>query len=228
MQNFQKKNQAIRAAYRELQNDKPDQLQKRLNLAWSNWGFGLEKLETSVKRLSGHGLQHIELHGNRYGPDLGYRAAEVRTILSYHGMQCCGICGMFSAQSELASNQAVVRQNAIDYIRRTLDLAVELGAHYFLIVPGAVGRPQKIDDSEFERSVETLQIVAPLFEQSGVRGAVEPIRAAEVSIVHTFADAARYIQAVDSPESSTSTATSITCKSKKVISPTPSGIRGKP
>ena len=35
--------------------------------------------------------------------------------------------------------------------------------------------------------------------KSGIRGAVEPIRSAEVSFCHTFEDAKKYIKEVDSP-----------------------------
>ena len=74
-----------------------------------------------------------------------------------------------------------------------------MGPKYFLIVPAAVGRPTPIDDMEFERSVETLRLVAEVFSDAGIRGAVEPIRSAEVSIVHTFGDAEEYIRRLDHP-----------------------------
>jgi sugar phosphate isomerase/epimerase len=74
-----------------------------------------------------------------------------------------------------------------------------VGAKYFLIVPAAVGRPAPIDNMEFHRSVETLRLVADVFAKANIRGAVEPIRAAEVSIVHTFAQAEAYIEAVGAP-----------------------------
>jgi len=199
MQNFERKNKHIKDAFLKCKAGNSKQMEKKLNISWSNWGFGLEGLRDSVSRLSKNGVRYIELHGNRYGPDLGYDAKEVNKILSGEGMQCSGICGMFSAENELASNSGMVRQNAIDYIRRNVDLGQEVGAKYFLIVPAAVGRPGTIDECEFERSVETLRMVAGVFEQAGIRGAVEPIRSAEVSIVHTFAEAVRYIEAVDSP-----------------------------
>ncbi len=199
MQNFQKKNQAIRDAFLKKKSEDPQAFETRLNLSWSNWGFGLEPLEESVKRLSRYGIRFIELHGNLYGPDLGYKAAEVRRILEAHHMACGGICGMFSPECDMASNSPRIRQNAIDYIRRNVEFGAEVGAKYFLIVPAAVGRPQKIDDVEFERSVETLRLVAHVFTETGIRGAVEPIRSAETSIVHTFAEAQRYIQAVNRP-----------------------------
>ena len=199
MQNYQKKNKAIKKQYLEAKRAHPRKFSKRLNLSWSNWGFGMEPLETSIKRLADNGIHCIELHGNRYGADLGYKTAEVQKIASDHGVAVTGICGMYSAENDLSSNSGVTRQRAIDYTRRNLELGRELGVKYFLIVPGAVGRPAAIDNMEFDRSVETLRIVADDFAAAGIRGAVEPIRSAEVSLVHTFNDAERYIEAVGSP-----------------------------
>ena len=198
-QNYELENRKILDAFLNLKTKKPNRLKNRLKLSWSNWGFGMESLEDTAKRLNKYGIKYIELHGNRYGDDLGYRSSEVKKILLDYDIEVAGICGMFSAESELSSNSSVVRQRAIDYIRRNLELGQELGAKYFLIVPGAVGRPNPYDDMEFYRSVETLQIVADKFLDAGIRGAVEPIRSAEVSFCHTFYDAKKYIEAVNSP-----------------------------
>jgi sugar phosphate isomerase/epimerase len=199
LQGYERKNLEIRNAFLKLKAGNPRQLRARLNLSWSNWGFGMEKLEDSAARLEKNGIRFMELHGNLYGPDLGYKAGETRKILGDHGVACSGICGMFSAENELASNRPTVRQRAIDYIRRNVEFGAAVGARYFLIVPGAVGRPLRIDDTEFERSVESLQIVGHVFAESRIRGAIEPIRSAEVSLVHTLAEAVRYIQAVNLP-----------------------------
>jgi D-psicose/D-tagatose/L-ribulose 3-epimerase len=66
-------------------------------------------------------------------------------------------------------------------------------------VPGAVGRPQPYDESEFQRSIETVRLVGSDFEQHGIRAAIEPIRSAEVSFCHTVADAKAYLAAVNHP-----------------------------
>ena len=159
----------------------------------------MESLEASARRLHSSGIQWIELHGNRYGSDLGYKPKESLEILGRYGIRVSGICGMFSCENDLSSNSGIVRQAAIDYIRRQLELCHEVNGTYLLIVPGAVGRPTAYDKSEFARSVETLHLVAADFVKAGVRGAVEPIRSSEVSLVHTFDDAMRYIEAVGSP-----------------------------
>ncbi len=198
-QNFEKKNEAIRAAFRALRRDHPERLRTRLNLSWSNWGFGLESLSDSCARLARAGIGFIELHGNHYGPDLGYDPAETRRILSAYGIRAAGVCGMFSEDNDLSSNRGIQRQAAIDYLKREIEFTAGLGGSYLLVVPGAVGRPTPYDASEFDRSVAALRIVADRFLASGVRAAVEPIRAAEVSFIHTIADAKRYIEAVDHP-----------------------------
>jgi len=199
LQNFEKNNKNIRSAFQALKRAYPERLQQKLNLSWSNWGFGIEPLEESAKRLQKANIHFIELHGNHYGPSLGYQPKETLKILSEYGMRVAGICGMFSADNDLSSNRAINRQAAIDYIHRELDFAQTVGASYMLVVPGAVGRPNSYDSTEFERSVETLRSVADDFKSNGVKAAIEPIRSAEVSFIHSFADAKRYIAAVNHP-----------------------------
>jgi len=199
MQNFERRNEAIRRAYLKAKRAKPTQFEARLNLSWSNWGFGIEPLAVSAKRLARAGINWIELHGNHYGPDLGYEPRETLKVLCDCGVGVAGICGMFSPDNDLSSNRGVVRQAAVDYIRRELDFAREVKAGYLLVVPGAVGRPVKTDDQEFHRSAETLRLVADKFVEAGVKAAVEPIRAAEVSFCHTIREALDYIKAVNHP-----------------------------
>lgn len=198
-QNFEMKNEQIRLAFEQMKKTQPERLKHRLHLSWSNWGFGIEGLARSAERLQRAGIEWIELHGNHYGPDLGYQVKETRRILHDFNLRVAGVCGMFSAENDLSSNSALRRQAAIDYLRREIDFTHEVGGSYLLVVPGAVGRPNKLDDMEFERSVDTLQLVADEFVAAGVRAAVEPIRSAETSLVHTVADAIRYIEAIDHP-----------------------------
>ena len=159
----------------------------------------METLAASAARLAKHGITFIELHGNHYGADLGYRPQETLKILADHNLTVGGICGMFSAENDLSANSALKRQAALDYIRRELDFGSAVKARYMLVCPATVGRPVPYDAMEFERSVETLRLVADLFVQHKVKAAIEPIRSAETTIVHTIADAKRYIAAVGHP-----------------------------
>ena len=199
LQNFEKKNAKIRAQFEELKSTNPQRFEQRLNLSWSNWGFGMESLADSAKRLAEADIEYIELHGNHYGDDLGYKVDETLKILGDNNIKVAGVCGMFSGENDLSSNSGVARQKAIDYLKRTIPFTAAVGGSYVLVVPGAVGRPTSYDDSEFDRSCETLRIVADLFVEHDIKAAIEPIRSAEVSFCHTVADAKRYIEAVDHP-----------------------------
>jgi sugar phosphate isomerase/epimerase len=198
-QNFEEKNERIRRRFLEMKKASSEKFHRHLNLSWSNWGFGREHLADSAKRLQKSQVEFIELHGNHYGPDLGYKTGEVMTILSDHGLRVSGVCGMFSADNDLSSNRAVCRQAAIDYLRREITFTKQVGGHYLLVVPGAVGRPKAYDDVEFDRSAETLAMCADWFVEHGIKAAIEPIRSAEVSFVHTVADAKQYIKSVAHP-----------------------------
>lgn len=199
MQNFEKKRGKLAEKFRELLSINPTLKEQQLKLSWSNWGFGMESLEKTAQRLHRNGIEWIELHGNRYGKDLGYKGKKVVEILSDYNIKVAGVCGMFRAENDLSSNSGFSRQNAVDYIRSQLDLCQEVEASYLLVVPGAVGRPAAYDGSEFDRSVQTLRLVADEFVKAGIRAAIEPIRSAEASIIRTITDAKRYIATVDHP-----------------------------
>ena len=198
-QAWQAKSEAIRLRFAELLARQPELAEASLKLSWSNWGFGVEPLDSSLERLARHGVEWIELHGNRYGDDIGYRAEEVRAVLARHELAVAGLCGMFSPECELSSPSDVVRQRTIDYIRRQVELCHALGGTYLLVVPAAVGRAEPYDDMEVHRSAETLAEVGDDFADAGVRAAIEPIRSAEVSCIHTIAEAIDYIEWVDHP-----------------------------
>lgn len=198
-QNYELKKEALVKTFKSAFGKKDISKTEKLKLSWSNWGFGTERFDKTAMRLAKNNIKWIELHGNRYGRDLGYSAAEVLRILGDHDLKVSGVCGMFSRENDLSSNSGVSRQREVDYIRRQVELCVETGGTYLLVVPGAVGRPESYDDSEFDRSVETLRLVAGDFQKAGVRAAIEPIRAAEVSLVRTIAEARKYIQAVAHP-----------------------------
>lgn len=196
---FQKRDRQVIERFMQFRKAQPQRIEQKLNLSWSNWGFGIEPLPKSISRLAKYGVRYVELHGNRYGPDLGYKTAEVRKILDDHGVKVSGVCGMVSPQCELSSNKPHITQRSIDYFRRNIELCAELGGSYLLFAPGAVGRPKPYDENEFHRAADAIRILGDAFYNAGVRAAIEPVRAAEVSFCYTFAEAKRLIDTVNHP-----------------------------
>lgn len=199
LQNVDAWRQDVSRRFEELKAANPERLERRLEMSWSNWGFGQERLDVSVARLARAGLRYIELHGNHYGRDLGYRVPEVKQILADHGVAAAGVCGMYSAESEFASTSYRARQEAIEYTRREIEFCQEVGGSYLLVVPAACARTKAYDDHEWHRSVETIRLIGDDLVAGGVKGAVEPIRKAETTIVHTVDEAVQYLEEIDHP-----------------------------
>lgn len=199
LQRYEGIEQSIREQYLQKKRQNPELLDRRLSMSWSNWGFGLEDLAVSCDRIKRAGLDYVELHGNHYGTNLGYGVEDTLETLASTGLAVSGVCGMYSDDNDFSSNRPVKQQEAIDYTIRELEFTKAVGGEYLLVVPGSCGRAKAYDDTEFPRSVEALRRVAEKFVETGVKGAIEPIRAAEVSFIHTVAEAVTYIEAVDSP-----------------------------
>lgn len=199
LQNFKQKDNEVIKKFIEFRKQNDVSRLNRLNLSWSNWGFGMENLEVSAERLEKNKIRYIELHGNLYGQDLGYKASEVNKILGEYNIKVGGICGMVSPESEFSSNSHVVRQRCIDYFKRHIEFCKEVGGTYILFCPGAVGRSKKYDDNEFYRAADTIRIVADDFLKAGIRCAIEPVRRDEVSHCHTFDEAKALIHEINHP-----------------------------
>jgi len=198
-QNFEIKSAEIRRRYCDAKRSDPDRFKRRIDYSWSVWMFGIEPVADSLSRLRRNGLEFVELKGDHATPQTGTSVQDLRDALAETGIRVSGTCGMFSVENDLSSNSAYVRQHAIDYIKRELEVLHLLGGYYLIVVPGAVGRPQSIDAVEWERSSTTLRACADRFLESGIRAAVEPIRSAEVSLVHSISEAMKYIERVDHP-----------------------------
>lgn len=198
-QPFQVKSEKIRSEFLRLKREHPERFTGKLTLSYSTWMFGTEDLEVSFRRLKNAGLEYVELPGNHHTRDLGLDIKRTKALLDKYDLKVSGICGLFSPETDLASDSPYRRQKAIDYLRREIDFAVEVGAEYIIVVPSAVGRPDKLDAAEYERSVEAVRIVAEDFAKAGVKAAIEPIRSAEVSLVHTVAEAEEFIKRVNHP-----------------------------
>lgn len=197
MQNYERARAELKERFLDKKRSEPDAFTRRLDLSWSNWGFGIEPLEQSCARLERNGLKFIELHGNHYGDDLGYQVEATRETLERHGLEVSGVCGMFSDDNDLASSRPIQQQEALEYIRREAQFTKEMGGSYMLVVPAAVGRPVAYDQYELDRSVSALRRVADVFTETGVKAAIEPIRGDETTLVHTVAQAIDYIERVD-------------------------------
>lgn len=199
LQNFQLKKLEIAKKFLEFKTKYPEKINRKFDLSWSVWMFGREPLERSLYRLKENGINFVELKGDNYTDEFSCDANRIKEALKSIDMGVSGICGLYSRYNDLSSSNPYTRQTAVDYVRRQIDLGESVGARYLIVVPSAVGKTVAEDSYDLDRSVETLRICARYFERSTVKAAIEPIRSAEVSLIHTVDQAIKYIEMVNHP-----------------------------
>lgn len=199
-QRYELKSWSIREEFLLQKKAHPERFARRIDLSWSVWMFGTEGLGDSLERLTRHGIAYVELKGDHHTGDSGVGVDEINKLLGTYRVRVSGTCGMFGSDNDLSSPSVYVRQRAIDYIRRELEVLRWTGGRYLIVVPSAVGRPQEADAFELSRSLDTLGRCVGDFVDTGIAAAIEPIRSSEVSLVNSVEDALRYIEAIDCPQ----------------------------
>ncbi len=198
-QQFEERSASIRNRFLELLRDGKASVNREPRLSWSIWLFGREPLAVSFDRLKQAGLKYVELSGDHHARESGADPKTVRKLLTEYDLSVSGVCGLYFPEVDLASENPFVGQRALDYVRREIEYVHEVGGEYLIVVPSAVGRPNPLDGEELARSSERLARLAPEFDAAGVKAAIEPIRADEVSLIHRVSEAIQYIGAVNHP-----------------------------
>ncbi len=158
----------------------------------NNWIFGQASLEEVVNRTAQIGFDGIELVGE---PDI-YDPAEVNKLTSDNNLKVISICGMHPGPDKgdlraLSHYEKTERNEAINYVKKCVDLARETGARSVLVVPSLVGQPEvftsKEDDIKY--AIDSLQKAGEYAAENQIYLTIEPINRYEVGLIHSVADA---------------------------------------
>lgn len=130
-------------------------------------------------------------------------AGEIRRLLeeSWLGVT---VCGAFGPSRDLASEDSAVVREALEYIRKALELSQQVGAK-ILCGPmySAVGKARHIPAEErrreFDRAAEGLRQAAVMARERGVTLGVEPLNRFETDMINTAEQARRMVEAVNHP-----------------------------
>jgi D-psicose/D-tagatose/L-ribulose 3-epimerase len=162
--------------------------------------FGDEALGLVV-RAKEFGFDILELAVE--DPDL-ITAARVREAGEQAGVTFT-VCGAFGPDRDLSHEDPAVRAIGIDYVKRCVDLAAELGAPHFVgPMYSAVGKTRMLDPLErgAQRAlaVESLKHVADYAADRDVALAVEPLNRFETDLVNTAEQALELLDLVGSDQ----------------------------
>lgn len=166
----------------------------------SAWIYGDAPLPETLARIAAAGYDGVEIPGE---PER-WRPAELRRWLGDHGLTPVALtasCTVPDTERDLAHPDSRIRGVAVDYMRRCLGFAAEIGAPLTQMIASGEPRlaPIATRDAEWAWSVAGMQAAAREAEQTGVRIAVEPLNRYEAYLVTSAGEALAYLDAVGSP-----------------------------
>ncbi len=114
------------------------------------------------------------------------------------------LCGIFNESNDISTDDAVIRQRGIDYMRDYTDWGKEIGAR---IIGGplfsALGKKRYLPDeerkAEWDRSADSLKRIGEDAAKKGFIIAMEPINRFEIDMINTASQAIQMCEQVDNP-----------------------------
>jgi sugar phosphate isomerase/epimerase len=154
------------------------------------WIFGDQSLSEIAARLASMGYNGVELMGD----PTRYHAKDVNAALSEQGLS---VLSLTPENVDLAHPEEAIRQKALDYYWRLLDLASAVG-NPIVCCHGAVGRIRAVTSYEEERRVfvESVRQVAERAQGAGLRIALEVLNRYEAHLLNTALEAQRFVRDV--------------------------------
>jgi D-psicose/D-tagatose/L-ribulose 3-epimerase len=165
----------------------------------SAWIYGDAPLPETLRRIAAAGFDGVELPGE---PGR-WPSADLRRWLGDHGLAPVALTAScwLTTERDLAHPDTRVRGVAVDYIRRCVDMAAEIGTPLVQMLASGEPRlaPIVTRDAEWAWSVAGMQAAARDAERLGVRICVEPLNRYEAYLVTSAREALAYLDAVGSP-----------------------------
>ena len=152
------------------------------------------------------GYEGLELAPFTLGDDAwklpAAQRASLRRAASDAGIAISGLHWLLRQPEGLSitSPDATVRARTLEVLRGLIDLCADLGGA--VLVHGSPAQRRLPADDEAagrERAIETFATVAAHAQAAGVTYCIEPLAAPEADFLHTVAEAAATVQAIDRP-----------------------------
>ncbi|MDQ1005470.1 D-psicose/D-tagatose/L-ribulose 3-epimerase [Neobacillus niacini] len=161
----------------------------------TQWIFGNESLEDSLKRLKKYGYQGVELAGEPYTIDV----EETKELLKKYELECSSICGIFTPERDLSSSNDEIRKNAVEYVKKSVELAKALNASTLIVVPTCVGKlsPETTLEEEWNNAILSVKEAALYAKEQGITLTIEALNRYETYLVNNLTLAVRFVEEIN-------------------------------
>ena len=160
---------------------------KKNRYSINSWIFGntpIEQVAQIAKRL---GFDGLDISGEPDTLDL----KRVKRALDDNGLSAMCINGNYMAEERVfCHNDIKMRDSAIEYGKKCVDMAVRLGTDKFLIVPSQVNGQNYYESKEadWKHAVESIREVAKYAAEHNIMIVLECVNKYEVTLVRTLQD----------------------------------------
>jgi sugar phosphate isomerase/epimerase len=169
-----------------------------MKYAISTWIYGNEPLEKTLTRLQRFGYEGAELTA-----EVDMDVAQIRSLTNRYDIRVSNLLGNWSwpLRRDLCNPEPQVRTQAVNYAKRAVDLAGELGAFSLGVVPSAVCKPGPLAsrEDEIRWAADSIAEVAGHASKLGVYLTVETVNRYEAYLVNTVDQAMDLVSRVGSP-----------------------------
>jgi sugar phosphate isomerase/epimerase len=180
-----------------------------MRYAISNWIYGDEPLSDTFNRLHQYGYQGIEL----VGEPTRYSVSEIKSLCEKFKIDITSVLGWciwgIPGRDACSPNEEE-REAALTYGKECIDLASEVGAPIFVVLPAPAGRTTptgspKVEEewlsayqAEWELAVDSVRKLADYALDRGVVLGLEPINRYETFLVTNLNQAMKFLSVVGS------------------------------
>jgi len=160
----------------------------------TQWIYGNERFEDSLIRLQKYGYQGVELAGEPDSIDI----EQTQQLLTKYKLECSSICGIYTSDRDLSSSNDEVRKNAVQYVKRSIDLAKSLHASTVIVVPTNVGKlsPNTTLEEEWNHAILSIREAGLYAMKQGINLAIEALNRYETYLVNNLTVALRFVEEI--------------------------------
>ena len=165
----------------------------------TQWIVGNENIEESFQRLQKYGYDGIEFAAEPYSLD----GEKMRRLMNDYQLICTSLCGIFNDERDLTAGEPKKAEKAIQYLKDSVDFAVEVGAAYLIVVPSPVGRTQPPEEygyeEAWEQAVNNIRTAADYAQEKGICFVIEAIKRYETYLVNNLEKALEFVKEINHP-----------------------------
>lgn len=161
---------------------------KKIDFSVNSWVFGPITFDELAERAKRIGLDGLELDGEPDTKDLKH----MKSVLEKTGLKPISICGTFSTEDRAYNHKdASMREQAVIYGKKLVDMAEYMGTDKVLLVPSMVNRLAYFTDrqTDLKHMVESIgQVAEYARRKNNIKIMLECVNKYEVNLICSLLD----------------------------------------